>query len=236
MFQKTIGLDVSLNHLGMCCLDHSGELQHWAFLADTKKFVTEDPDHGELYKAPSARSDHPRHFRRIEYFVDFVVSRLKQWWEAEPQVICLEGYALDSKNTRLYETAEVTGAIKRECVQAGRRLRIHDPDTIKMFACNYGHATKEQIYTQFMDETGVSVPTTVLKEGGKKILSGPGTDVADAYFLARMGWMEHQLRTAQMKLQDLPPHLAKIFTRETKAYPVNLLERPYGDLMESTDA
>jgi len=129
----------------------------------------------------------------------------------------------------LYETAELTGHIKVAVVRTDK-LRVHDPDTIKLFACNYGHATKEQIYTQFMDETGVSVPTTWLKQGKKKILSGPGTDVADAYFLARMGWMEHQLRTAQVKLQELPEHLQRIFIRETKAYPLNLLDRPYAEL------
>jgi len=228
------GLDVSLNHLGMCCLDSEGQLQHWAFLTDTKKFVKEDPDHGELYRAPSARSDHPRHFCRIEYFVKFVLRCLEEWSEGgDPQIVCLEGYALNSKNTRLYETAEVTGAIKRACVLAHRKLRVHDPDSIKLFACNYGHATKNQVYTQFMDETGVSVPITWLKEGKMKKLSGPGTDVADAYFLARMGWMEHQLRIGQIKLQNISPHLQKVFIRETKAYPVNLLERPYGSLIDA---
>lgn len=236
MDHKVIGLDVSLNHLGMCCLDLDGQLQHWTFLTDTKKFVKEDPDRGVLYKVPSARSDHPRHFRRIEYFVEFVTDHLKQWEAGELQIVCIEGYALESKNTRLYETAELTGAVKRACVLAGRKLRVHDPGTIKLFACNYGHATKQQIYNEFIDETGVSVPTTLLKEGQKRVLSGPGTDVADAYFLARMGWMEHKLRIAEIRLQDLSPHLRKIYTRETKAYPVNLLERPYGDLMEAMDA
>lgn len=230
---QIIGLDVSLNHLGMCSLRSNGELQHWAFLTDIKKFVTEDPIHGHLYKEVSARSDHSRHFRRIRHFTDFVLDHLKVWKEGDSQIVCIEGYALNSKNTRLYETAELIGAIKRDCVTYGCRLRVHDPDTIKMYACNNGHATKDQIYARFMDETGVSLPTTTLRQENKSILSGPGTDVADSYFLARMGWMEQAIRTNQLRLQDLPPHLARIFVRETKAYPINLLERPYADLIES---
>jgi len=228
---KFIGLDVSLNHLGMCHIGPDGELRAWAFLTDTKKFVIEDPVHGTLYKQPSARSDHPDHFRRIQRFTSFVMGRIRS---AEPCVwpciVNIEGYALNSKNTRLYETAELTGNIKVAVARWAGKLRVHDPDTIKLFACNYGHATKDQIYMQFIDETGVSVPITWLKQGNKKILSGPGTDVADAYFLARMGWMEHQLRTAQIKLQELPEHLQRIFIRETKAYPLNLLDRPYAEL------
>ena len=229
-----IGLDVSLNHLGMCAVSGAtGKLTEWAFLTDVKKFIKEDPDHGELYRAPSARSDHSDHFRRIETFVRFVHMRLG-WWmpSGGNQIAAIEGYALKTKNTRMYETAELTGAIKRKVVRRMRLLRVHDPDTVKSFAVNYGHAQKEQMYQQFVDETGVSIPTTWLKDGGKRILSGPGTDVADAYFLARMAWMEHQLRVAEIRLQDLPPHLQKIFTRETKAYPLNLMERPYAELGE----
>jgi hypothetical protein len=239
MSEQYIGIDISLNHLGMCLVDNAGIFRDYAFLTDTKKFVTADPEKGILYRAPSARNDHPNHIRRIDRFLQFVTETIEHWSDFfdGSQSVSIEGYALASKNTRLYESAELTGAIKRSIAKMGGRcIRIHDPDTLKLFAVGYGHASKEQMYQQFSKEAGVSIPTTLLKEGKGKVLSGPGTDVADAYFLARMLWLEHDLRSGDVRLQDLPPHLHKIYTRETKTYPVNLLERPligFEDLEDS---
>lgn len=229
VFNKIVGIDISLNHLGICLLDSEGRFQDYAFLTDTKKFVTADPEHGELYKHQSSRSDHPLHFQRIGRFEELVDLMLSKWCSdgGDWVGVAVEGYALNSKNTRLYETAELTGAIKRTVVRPCQELRIHDPDTVKMFAVDYGHAKKDQIYDKFEEETGESVPTTWLKQGQKRELSGPGTDVADAYFLARLLWTENQVRTGRIKLQDLPPFVRKILLRQTKTYPQNLLERPY---------
>jgi len=243
MDYQSIGLDISLNHLGMCFLDEQGKYADHAFITDVKKYVTADPAHGMHYKAPSARSDDPNHFLRVREFCNFIYSTMYRWNILGVDVdevattlnkpfsttlrVAIEGYGFASKSTRLRESTELVGAIKQLIYQKGVLFRVHDPDSVKLFAVGNGHATKEQMHAQFVEETHVVVPHTWRKEKGKKILDGPGTDVADAYFLARLLWTEMELRKGKVSLHELPEYQIRVFNRTTKAYPVNLLDRPF---------
>ena len=68
---------------------------------------------------------------------------------------------------------------------------------------------------------------TVHKKGKPDDLDGPLTDIVDAYFLAKLIWIELQVRSGEICLKDLPEHQILTFNRVTKAYPVNLLARPF---------
>ena len=58
-------------------------------------------------------------------------------------------------------------------------------------------------------------------------LDGPATDLADAYFLARMLYTELEVRTGRILLSQLDEGERRIFLRVTKAYPVNILDRQF---------
>lgn len=57
--------------------------------------------------------------------------------------------------------------------------------------------------------------------------AGIATDLADAFFLARMLRTELMLRSGEEDLKDLPENERRIFLRVTKALPENVLSRPF---------
>lgn len=232
-----VGFDVSLNHLGMAMLGPEGKLRDYHYITSVKKGHTVDPEHSTHYSAPSARSDHPLHFKRIHTFLDVVDALINDFYsqavlegDEPPILICVfEGYAIGSKSSRLFENAELTGVIKHYLVDyqgnAMCSLRVHDPDSVKLFAVGNGHAKKRDVYQQFVEETQTSV--YYKEDKSKKDFDGPGTDIADAYFLARLGWLEVQLRKGCISLQEIPENWIRVVNRVTKTYPINLLDRPF---------
>jgi hypothetical protein len=230
-----LGLDVSLNHLGMAFLSPQGKFLDYYFITSVKKEANAHLDHSTYYNAPSARSDHPLHYKRVNEFLDVVHDVVRDFYDVgmdfvgNPTLLCcVEGYAVGTKSSRLFETAELTGSIKNYLVyEQEYPLRVHDPDSVKLFAVGNGHAKKEDVYRQFVQETEVEIYYKQVKRGTKKDFDGPGTDVADAYFLARLTWMEMQLRKGRMSLQDMPENWVRVVNRVTKTYPTNLLDRPF---------
>jgi len=56
---------------------------------------------------------------------------------------------------------------------------------------------------------------------------GAATDISDAFFLGRILRLELMLREGIIELKDLNESERKIFLRVTKAYPENILDRPF---------
>lgn len=233
-----IGCDTSLNHGGFCWFDSKGEVSGWRFFHDVKKYVTAEPDHGVrtgMKKAPDETSlayDVRRQINYMDLFLAHVCEGKTGPFVLQDAYFSIEGYAINmgSKNTnRLLQIAELTGSMKEFISRCGGKMRIHDPMTVKLFAC-HGKATKREMRAAAVDD-GFEVPDSLFAvkkiKGKGDDLDGPGTDVVDAYWLGKMLVTELKLRSGEVVMWDLPENQVKVFNRVTKTYPVNILARPF---------
>jgi len=231
-----IGCDVSLNHGGFCFFDSKGEVCSWRFFHDVKKYVTAEPDHGVLtgMKKGKDETSHAYDVRRAFNYRNLFAEHILR---AVPDGLrdayfSVEGYAIHqgmSSTNRLLQIAELTGLLKDQIYASSGKMRIHDPMSVKMFAC-HGRATKMEM-REAAAENGFELPDTLFKakkvKGKSDDVDGPGTDVIDAYWLGKMLVTEMKLRSGILLMSDLPPNQIKIFNRVTKAFPVNVLARPF---------
>jgi len=233
-----VGCDTSLNHGGFCFFDYKGEVTGYRFFHNVKKYVTADPDHGVLTgmkKKPDETSlayDARRAANYCNLFYAHVVGGGVGPFALVNMCFSIEGYAINmgSKNTnRLLQIAELTGTLKDFIYRCSGMMRIHDPLTVKLFAC-HGKATKLEMRKAAVFD-GLVLPDnlfTMKKVKGKgEDLDGPGTDVVDAYWLGKMVVTEMKLRHGLILMSDLPENQIRVFNRVTKTYPVNILARPF---------
>jgi len=135
-------------------------------------------------------------------------------------VCCIEGYAMAGKG-KVFDIAEATGCTKMGIYDSYIPLRIYEPTVIKMFATGKGTADKVQMGDAFVKSEG-SPDISHLPP-----YKTPSEDIVDAYFGMRLLQMEMKLRNGMVLLRDLNPEVIKIFNRVTKAYPENILVRPF---------
>lgn len=232
-----IGADVSLLHGGFCWFDSKGEVSGYKFFHDVMKFVKADPDHGVHTGMKKGKEETGLAYdlrRAANYRQLFYTHVLGGDGPFQLRDVCfsIEGYAIHmgSKSTnRLLQIAELTGVLKDVVYQCGGKMRIHDPMTVKLFAC-HGKATKREM-REAAAQDGFEVSDNLFKvkkvKGKGEDLDGPGTDVVDAYWLGKMVVTEMRLRSGILLMSDLPENQIKVFNRVTKTYPVNILARPF---------
>lgn len=232
-----IGLDISLDHAGIVSLQSHGNLYSYCALSDVRRYELEDPTH--IWPLSKKDKEEPKEVFRLrrvieyeEYLSKFGIFR-KHESKTNQVVTSIEGYAYSSQSTNICQIAELTGNIKRRIFESGGCIRIHDPLSVKLFATNKGNATKKEM-VQAAIECGFAIPDGLIKKKnvkkkGKRVeeYDGPATDLADAYFLARMLWTELMVRDGKIDLKDLSEGERRVFLRTTRAYPVNLLDRKF---------
>ena len=183
-----VGCDISLNHGGFCFFDSKGEVYSWRFFHDVKKYVKAEPDHGVLtgMKKGKDETSHAYDVRRAFHYRNLFTVHILDQLQIQDSMFSIEGYAIHqgaSSTNRLLQIAELTGLLKDRIYSDGGRMRIHDPMSVKMFAC-HGRASKRDM-RDAASEDGFKLPDELFKET-KKDLDGPGTDVIDAYWLGKM--------------------------------------------------
>lgn len=230
-----VGCDVSLNHGGFCFFDSKGEVCSWRFFHDVKKYVKAEPDHGVLtgMKKGKDETSHAYDVRRAYNYRNLFAAHVLEHLCVRESVFSIEGYAIHqgaSSTNRLLQIAELTGLLKDQIYSGGGRMRIHDPMSVKMFA-SHGRATKMEMRAAAANVDGFLLPDSLFKvkkiKGKDEDLDGPGTDVVDAYWLGKMALTELRLRSGELVMSDLPENQIKVFNRVTKAFPVNVLARPF---------
>lgn len=233
---KIFGQDISLDHGGIVVLNGDGEVVDYCFLTTTKKYIDVDPEHGFLL-SKKEKDEHNETFRlrrMQEYLHKLLNFERRVSLIIPPMYFSIEGYSYRSKTTSICQIAELTGYLKHMIFEGGGRIRIHDPSSVKLFATNRGDCLKKDIVKQA--ELNFDIPEGLIKDKkikkkktGKIIMDfdGPATDIADAYFLARMVYRELQLRSGEVTLKQLDEGERRIFLRVSKAYPVNILDRSF---------
>ncbi|MHA2022496.1 MAG: hypothetical protein ACTSWQ_02430, partial [Candidatus Thorarchaeota archaeon] len=175
--------------------------------------------------------------RRRSYMVAVVEDFIAQVGSCRDILVCLEGYAVDSKSPGLLEMAEISGIIRNYLWEKNVRLRVHDPMSVKLWGCGNAYAKKMHMVNAAR-RAGLVIPQELLGDGDKfknpidvdgRVMSrdfkGPGTDIADAFHLATMGRYELLIKRNEILLEEQPKDVKRVMERTTKANPVNLLNR-----------
>jgi Holliday junction resolvasome RuvABC endonuclease subunit len=239
-----LGADVSLNHAGFSILNSEGKQVMYFFISDVKKEVTMDPDHGFFMDVKKQDGEDPLSFqiRRVCRIVEIVGIHIHQFIDmvkmspTEDVYVSLEGYAYgrSEQSNAVFQIAELTGMLKHLWYTEGMLLRIHDPASTKYFSVGKGRALKKEMVDAARAEGcefNARIRTVQMTDRKTKVkfdeYDGVGTDVADAYFLARLVWTELQLRKGNLVMSDLSEHQILTFNRTTKSYPTNILARDF---------
>jgi Holliday junction resolvasome RuvABC endonuclease subunit len=223
------GLDLSLDHAGYVVLNDKGDVQDYGALTSVKRYKDIFPNHIMLLsKQEKEESKETFRLRRMKEF------RSKLIWTCSQPLgyFSIEGFAYASQSTSICQIAELTGYIKQAIFEGGGYIRIHDPLSVKLFATNEGNCLKKDVVNEALKHFDIPeglIKKKIVKKKGEKVeeYNGPGTDIADAYFLARMLWMELEVRAGRILLSDLSEGQRRIFLRTSKHYPENLLSRSF---------
>lgn len=251
---KIYGLDLSLDHCAVVTLDKQGKGINYLYTTTSKKMAEADSKHSFLLsKKVKDESKDTFRLRRMNEIAEVLLMFLihnndfdKFFHDITSSAyFSIEGYAYASQTTSICQIAELTGFLKQKIFEGGGNIRIHDPLTVKLFAVNTGKCLKKDIVEAA--QKVFDIPECLIKRKKKKIkgikskvkgkvksqidiieeFDGPATDVADAYFLAKMVQVELKLRRGEVTIAELSENERRIFLRVTKAYPVNILARSF---------
>jgi Holliday junction resolvasome RuvABC endonuclease subunit len=222
-----LGIDLALNHSGFVALDDDGAMDWWHFVSDKPahaKGLDEDvattmPYTKEQLKRQGSVDDRESiNAKRLAWWSDmlpWIVGRVA------PTHVGLEDYAISAASNSAYQIGEVGGAARLASLKSGAVLRLIDPMTVKMFAAHMGNAEPVTV----AEEVRTRWPETQVWD---TLADLPRIDLACAYAVARMVYVETKLRAGTMTLDELEHDKERaVFCRCTKANPVSLLGREW---------
>jgi Holliday junction resolvasome RuvABC endonuclease subunit len=220
------GFDLALNHGAIVELD-DGDLKNFWFWTD--KAAQANRKHGTRLFFPGKVKDRQvKAMIRLAFVRDFLTAIVKH---RKPEFVGIEDYAIRAEQGAHY-LGEVGGPARLICWDAGAKLRLHDPTSLRMFATLNGNAPKDAVEPAVKERWGVDFSNVRVKKKRKDgtvdedfTTSG---DLADAYAVARLVWTEVQIRSGDLSLKDLGHDKERqVFNRITKTYPINLLDREW---------
>src|ERR1039458_47355 len=98
----------------------------------------------------------------------------------------IEDYSFGSKG-RVFNLAENMGLLKYKFWKYDMKFDLVPPTVLKKFATGKGNAKKEDMYENFVKETGVDLQEKLFP--GRK-LGNPVTDIVDSYYLMKWGFAQ----------------------------------------------
>lgn len=129
-----------------------------------------------------------------------------------------EGYAYGSSAGLTFNIAEFSGKIKHSIYESGKKLRIYDICSIKMFGADRGNAQKQDMVDSFLKLEQKEFDWSFLNK-----YDSPHTDLVDAFWITKLLQTELKLRMGLISLKDLTEKQIQIFNRTSKSSPQNLL-------------
>jgi len=143
----------------------------------------------------------------------------------------IEDYAVGAQSASVYQIGEAGGIIRHYFLRHIKRtqLRLTNPSSLASWI-GKGAKSSKRFRIAKAHKEGFRIPKGLTKQvnvKGSPELDGPGTDLADAYWLADMVRTEVQLRLGTQALSDLPQHQRDVVNKVTKANPIGLLTRHF---------
>jgi len=218
---KVQGWDLALNHSAFVELTNGILSDFW--------YVTESVESakrgkGKAERIPKAKTGDRAldHLLRLYFWKQWICKHIER---TKPDFIGIEDYSFSS--TQGAHAKGELGCLGRLIpLEAGIKIRLHDPKSIKMFVAHNGKAEKNEIEDSVFRRWGVDFCFYNPKcKPGKKQNTATSEDLSDAFGIARFTWTEYQLRNGLIELKSLHEKEIRAFNRVTKAFPVNLLGR-----------
>lgn len=217
-----LGADVSMNHGGFVYLDEAGEMTAYRFVTDRLKTARKSAAHGTHMPTSKIRDMHARGLVRLSFWTTYFTNIL------EPaEYVGAEDYAYRMP-MNAHQIGEVGGQFRLKAWLRRKKIRFHDPSTVKMFAAYDGSADKREVahfakqrwpeakkFERYSHETARGAFTEVEE------------DLCEALAIAKLVWLEIQLRAGVVKLSDLHTKEIQVFNRTTDRWPVNILGREW---------
>jgi len=141
--RSIIGIDPSLRGLGIVALTN-GEVTSWHGTTDVKKLAMAN-DCLHLLKMPGATVGNK--LQRAVQLADVLVraAKLRPYHGGSPGYVAIEGYAFGASSRGESDMHESAGLIKVRLFEAGWKLRIYTPSTLKLAWTGNGGADKAEM-------------------------------------------------------------------------------------------
>lgn len=174
------GIDFSLSCPAMCV--HVGDVWEasnckFYYLYSVKKWIRAS----NLLTS----EEFPPYFtteERLDWITSWFVENLKTYTSPE---VFIENYSYTSNSSSTHIIAEGCGLLKHKIWKSKFTLQPLPVTAIKKFASGKGNATKELMCSAFANER-----TCIGDEMNCPIGKSPLADLADAYFIAKMGFSQ----------------------------------------------
>lgn len=122
---------------------------------------------------------HDSQEERFQHILDWASAILTKF---QVKRVCLEGYAMGSKNGRVFDIAENTSLLKNFMWRNKIDFITPTPTQLKKFYTGKGNASKELMCNTFLEETECFIHIDI---GCGKIDDKPANDIIDAYALTK---------------------------------------------------
>ena len=150
------------------------------FLTDIKKYIGSFLN-GQIngHQLPLDWNSQEERFNSIsELFINWI-------FDHNCKEVCLEGYSMASKG-KVFHIGENTGLMKHKLWKQNINFAVSAPKQIKKFATGNGNASKEQMWTAFLenDHNTIDFRETMGYTNKTSILSPIG-DIVDSFFICK---------------------------------------------------
>ena len=136
--------------------------------------------------------------------------------------IALEDYAYGGSGN-ITDLAEFCGIFKLKQFLDGKKIRIYDIPSIKIFGTGKGNSDKLSMYQYFLKHQGMKPNISTMPPVTKGSGVSPTSDIVDAFWIASFLQLELKLRRGLIQLMSLEEEKIKLFNRVTKHQPQNVL-------------
>jgi hypothetical protein len=221
---RVIGIDLSPNHGAIVALDH-GKLIGYQFVSEIQSIVKKSKGNGVHLRIKKISDMHDRGIQRSAFWYYYLCEICETY---TPEYWGIEDYAYRASQGA-HQIGEI-GCLGRIVPWVyGAKVRLHGPESIKLFVSHNGTASKEDV----QDDCSVRWPETEQLTKYKTEKNRTTVeDLFDAYALAQLIWLEVQVRRGDVQLKTLHPKEIQVFNRLTKRWPVNLLGREWIQMEE----
>lgn len=213
------GLDLSINSSGLTklYLDNECNVIKTEFMGftTTKKHERENVFY---YKKDQFTNYIEQNFWMLEKIQPFI---------EDVEYLAIEDYAFGAKG-QVFHIGEFIGFLKHTFFSNNKKIRLYDPNSIKLFASGRGQCDKLSMYESFIECEDLYKPDlrdlpVVETSKGKS----PTSDIVDSFYISKLLLYEMKLRKGLILLKDLDENSIKVFNRVTKNNPINILAQDF---------
>lgn len=214
------GIDISANHGAIVKLDDRGIVSGFhGFTFKPEGFKLPGYTRLQIGKiADKQQAAMSRFFAVCQWLAAVMDVELQA---LDPSYVGIEDYAFAGKAGQ-HSIAQVGGVLRFLIMLRGLRrhnVRLHPPGTVNLYALG---TTKNG-----GDKAAIRDAVLRMHHAASYLPEDSEGDMIDAYAMARIVYLEQQVRAGQVSLSDLTDGQRQIFLRVTTAFPENLLARPF---------